>query len=80
MRTYVYIDGFNFYYGAVKDTPYKWLDFKKLLGFLLKPDHNIELFNLAIVNIANNSRIENFILRNLFKRNQHPFLLLFIFL
>ncbi len=28
MRTYIYIDGFNFYYGAVKDTPYKWLDFK----------------------------------------------------
>lgn len=27
VRTNFYIDGFNFYYGAVKDTPYKWLDF-----------------------------------------------------
>lgn len=26
MRTNVYIDGFNLYYGAVKGTPYKWLD------------------------------------------------------
>ena len=24
MGTWVYIDGFNLYYGAVKDTPYKW--------------------------------------------------------
>lgn len=30
--TFVYIDGFNFYYGAVKDTAYKWLDFKKLVS------------------------------------------------
>jgi hypothetical protein len=22
----VYIDGFNFYYGAAKGTPHKWLD------------------------------------------------------
>jgi hypothetical protein len=26
MNTFVYIDGFNLYYGAVKGTPYKWLD------------------------------------------------------
>ena len=30
-KTYVYIDGFNFYYSAVKDTPFRWLDFSKLL-------------------------------------------------
>jgi uncharacterized LabA/DUF88 family protein len=41
MRTYVYIDGFNFYYGAVKDTPYKWLDFKALLTKILKPNYAI---------------------------------------
>ena len=27
-KTIVYIDGFNFYYGAVKDTPHTWLDFE----------------------------------------------------
>lgn len=26
----VYIDGFNFYYGAVKGTPHKWLDLRRL--------------------------------------------------
>ncbi len=41
LRTYIYIDGFNFYYGAVKDTPYKWLDFKLLFTRLLKPHHQI---------------------------------------
>lgn len=39
MRTFAYIDGFNFYYGAVKKTPYKWLDFRALLKALLRP-HN----------------------------------------
>ena len=41
MRTYIYIDGFNFYYGAVKDTPYKWLNFKKLFESLLASAHQI---------------------------------------
>lgn len=40
MKTIVYIDGFNFYYGAVKNTPYKWLDFSQLCRFLL-PQNNI---------------------------------------
>jgi uncharacterized LabA/DUF88 family protein len=35
-RTVVYVDGFNFYYGAVRGTPWKWLDlvalFRKVLG------------------------------------------------
>lgn len=26
MRTIVYVDGFNLYYGSLKGTPYKWLD------------------------------------------------------
>ena len=36
LRTNVYVDGFNFYYGQVKDSPYKWLNpvelFKTVLG------------------------------------------------
>ena len=35
-RTIVYVDGFNFYYGAVKGTSWKWLDpaalFQKVMG------------------------------------------------
>ena len=26
MRVNVYVDGFNFYYGCLRATPYKWLD------------------------------------------------------
>lgn len=41
MRTYIYIDGFNFYYGAVKGTSFKWLDFKVFFTCLLKSHHQI---------------------------------------
>jgi hypothetical protein len=34
-KTYVYVDGFNLYYGAVKDTPYKWLNIRRLCELLL---------------------------------------------
>ena len=42
MRTYVYVDGFNLFYGALKGTRYRWLDPKKLVERLLKPVHEIE--------------------------------------
>lgn len=41
MKTYVYIDAFNLYFGCVKGTPYKWLDLSKLCAILL-PQHQIE--------------------------------------
>jgi hypothetical protein len=30
VRTNVYVDGFNLYYGAVKGTPYKWLNIRQM--------------------------------------------------
>lgn len=41
MRTFVYVDGFNLYYGSLKDTPYKWLDLKALFVKVLGTDHKI---------------------------------------
>lgn len=41
MRTFVYVDGFNLYYGALKGTQYKWLDLKALLTRVLQPHHEI---------------------------------------
>lgn len=41
-RTFVYVDGFNLYYGAVKGTPYKWLDIRRLCQLLL-PAHDVAL-------------------------------------
>jgi uncharacterized LabA/DUF88 family protein len=40
MGTNVYIDGFNLYNGAVKNTPFKWLDLGALCAALL-PGHTI---------------------------------------
>lgn len=42
-QTIVYIDGFNFYYGAVKGTQYKWLDFEALCQRLLARDHLVKI-------------------------------------
>lgn len=45
LRTRIYIDGFNFYYGCLKGTPYKWLDFyplfeKHIIPSILIHDNN----------------------------------------
>lgn len=51
MRLNVYIDGYNFYYGAVKKTDLKWLDFAKLcsLLFLDFEVHRIRYFSAVII-------------------------------
>lgn len=45
MRTSIYIDGFNFYYLAVKGTPYKWLDFKEVFTKILHSENKIISIN-----------------------------------
>ncbi len=42
MRTSVYVDGFNFYYGALKGTGFKWLNPVELARHLLPPGHTID--------------------------------------
>ncbi len=41
MDTIVYIDGFNLYYGALKNSPHRWLDLGALCATLL-PGHTIK--------------------------------------
>lgn len=36
LRTIVYVDGFNLYYGALWKTPFKWLDLELLCRVILK--------------------------------------------
>jgi len=43
MRTYVYVDGFNLYYGAVKGTPYKWLNILQLCQLLLPKNQILKI-------------------------------------
>ncbi|MBN2324880.1 MAG: NYN domain-containing protein [Spirochaetes bacterium] len=37
-RSVIYIDGFNLYYGAVKNTPWKWLNIEKYFSLLRQDD------------------------------------------
>lgn len=40
-RTYVYVDGFNLYYRALRKTKYKWLNLEALAKTLLDADNEI---------------------------------------
>ena len=42
MRTRVYVDGFNLYYGALKGTPFKWVDPVRLAALLLPREYVID--------------------------------------
>lgn len=42
LRTHIYVDGFNLYYGALKNTKYKWLDIYKLCERILSKHNQIE--------------------------------------
>lgn len=49
--SYVYVDGFNLYYGAVKGTPYKWLDISKMVQLLLPKNQVLKIkYFTALVN------------------------------
>ena len=41
MKTFVYIDGFNLFYGCLKKSAYKWLDLRALSESLI-PGHEID--------------------------------------
>lgn len=49
--SYVYVDGFNLYYGAVKGTPNKWLDIKKMVQLMLPRNQILKIkYFTALVN------------------------------
>jgi len=54
LRTHVYVDGFNLYYGCLKDTPYKWLDLDRFCRILLPPNDilGIKYFTARIASRA----------------------------
>ncbi len=52
MRTYVYVDGFNLYYGALKGTQYKWLDLKALFTAILRPQNEIHKINYYTARVS----------------------------
>ena len=50
LKTNIYVDGFNLYYGALKGTPYRWLDIYKLCRIMLPQDiiHQIKYFTALV--------------------------------
>ena len=52
MRTYIYVDGFNLYYGLIKGTPYKWLDLKSLFLKVLGNPYNIIKIKYFTANVS----------------------------
>lgn len=42
IRTYIYVDGFNLYYRALRGTRFKWLDLTALASSLLSTDNRID--------------------------------------
>ncbi len=43
MKITVYIDGFNLYYGCLRDTPYLWLDLHKMCRLLFPHDEIVRI-------------------------------------
>ncbi len=41
MRTNVYVDGFNLFYGSLRRTDFRWLDLRKLAESLLGTGHSV---------------------------------------
>jgi hypothetical protein len=46
MKTNVYVDGFNLYYGCLRGTPYKWLDLQSLFSKVLGDNFEVQKIKL----------------------------------
>lgn len=58
VKTFVYVDGFNFYYGAVKNTPYKWVNLDQLCRLIL-PKNTIERIKYFTAHVTPRPRDPN---------------------
>lgn len=54
MRTFVYVDGFNLYYRALKwrRPDCKWLDIRKLCEHILSPENRVEKINYYTARVS----------------------------
>ncbi len=58
-KTIIYVDGFNLYYGCLKNSTYKWLDLKKLFVDLLDESHEIVAIKYFTAYISSRAGNEN---------------------
>lgn len=52
VRTSIYVDGFNLYHGALKGTPYKWLDLHALSVAMLAPHNTVSCIKYFTANVS----------------------------
>lgn len=52
MRAYVYVDGFNLYYRALRGTDYKWLNIRKLAESLLDPEDDVQIIRYFTARVS----------------------------
>ncbi len=52
MRTFVYVDGFNLYYRALKGTRPKWLDLLRLSELVLPAGAQVERINYYTARVS----------------------------
>jgi len=52
MKTTIYIDGFNLFYGSLKGTSFKWLDLNLLFKNLLAAHHEITSIKYYTANVS----------------------------
>ena len=56
MRTIIYVDGFNLYYGCLKNTDYRWLNLGVLFQTVLQGHHNIECIRYFTAKVKSSPR------------------------
>jgi len=52
LRTFPYVDGFNLYYRALRNTPYKWLNLRVLIEALLRPENTLEVIRYYTARVS----------------------------
>lgn len=62
-KTFVYVDGFNLYYGSLRKTKYKWLDLKALCKKLLGENHEIVAIKYYTATISSRGSEEDSVRR-----------------
>lgn len=56
-RTIVYVDGFNLYYGALKQSRFRWLNLQRYFE-LVRPHDNVQLIHYFTAIVDGQSRID----------------------
>jgi len=55
MRTTIYVDGFNLYYGCLKNTDYRWLNLEELFRNILQDHHKIDKIHYFTAKLKSSS-------------------------